>query len=264
MSTTGNLNKAAKKRIAEKHNAISYKLKQSKIYPEIHQKLIEGREVIDIINTSIRNSKNDFTHYSDVTLKKVIEKIKNSIPKAEFLEKTSPSIIKDLQKKIPKQMDVLLELNTLYNIQMKRVLRAVEQEDLLNMNMEGLDLSLKTAKDIIKEVHAVHTDLGLSPKHLGTLDVNAQVLQGVVHKFASNNDTKSLENPVSRHKVLTVAQRILAIAASSSNSNEANDNLNLISNLLNNNNNDNLDSKIKALASADQVIIDQEVEENVS
>ena len=258
------LNKTAKKRIADRQNAITYKLRHSKLYPEIHQKLVEGRETNDIINTTIRTCKNDFTHFSDKTLTAVINRLKGAIPKAEMISHSNPSVIKDLKKKIPKQMDVLLELNNLYDIQIKRVLRAVDQENMLNMNMEGLDLTIKTAKDLIKDVHAVHTDLGLSPKHLGTLDVNAQVLQGVVHRFASNDDTKSLENPVSRHKVLTVAQRILAIAASSSNTNEANDNLSKIANLLNNNNSDNLDSKIKAFAEADQIIIDQEVEEDAS
>lgn len=187
-------------------------IKLLKCYEEVYQKVVDGFSM-ESVAKFIQQEKKELTQYKENSVIRMLFLFRASIPKSEIVLKRMPFKSKQLEEHLNKQVNVLTEYSKLYEIQMKRIMRYVEQEDTVGLNLVTLDQSIKTAQGLLDSIHETQSDLGLTPKNLGTLDIQANVLQGVIHKFANDNVAKVLENPVSRHKVLTVAERILALAA---------------------------------------------------
>lgn len=205
---------------SRKKNYVKYwQLKRLECFPEIHEMIIQGRS-LDAIVDFIHGQKKLLLHYTRQSLIDIVKDYRHSVPKAEILKNVNAGFINEAKRQVKQQINVLEEYNRLYEIQLKRINRAVEQEDTIGLNMNNLENSIKTAQSLLDSIHTVQSDLGMTPKHLGTMGIEANVFQGVIHKFSNPNITKVLDNPVSRHKVLNAAERILALAAESRKDNQ--------------------------------------------
>ncbi len=203
-----------------------YDIRKLTCFADIKAQLIEGWPINQIVDF-IQKEKKEMLDHTPGHLINVLYAFKNTIPKHEILQKRVPFFAKKLNNEVKKQVDVLDEFGKLLDLQLKRIARAADQEDTIGLNIGHLDQSIKTAHTILSSIHDVQSDLGITPRNLGSMDIQASVLQGVIHKFSNDSLSKVLESPVSRHKVLTVAERILALAADTNSSN-------LLSNLLSN------------------------------
>jgi len=212
----------------DKNQAKFYELRKLKCFEDIKNQILEGKTISDVVSF-IQKEKKEMLHLKETQLTKLLYAFRNTIPKEQLLEKNVPVYFKRSLEKANRQINVLQEYTDLMDIQWKRVRRAVEQEDTIGMNMVHLENSIKNLGGILNAIHDIQSDLGITPRNLGSLDVQANVLQGVIHSFSSNEATKVLENPVSRHKVLTVADRILALTAEANNNDR---NVDIIKNLL--------------------------------
>ena len=74
-------------------------------------------------------------------------------------------------------------------------------------------------RECLQTLADVKMDLGLSKRHLGELNVDATLLADVVGRYGSPAVAKVLQNPQSRQKVMGVAEKFLALAASSEDGN---------------------------------------------
>jgi hypothetical protein len=73
---------------------------------------------------------------------------------------------------------------------------------------------VRAARDILAEISKIKMDLGLKDRHLGTLDIDAQVTADVTARYPPAI-TKIVENPESRRKLLGIAERFVSLTEGS-------------------------------------------------
>ena len=207
-------NKQLKINSRDPKQARFWQLKKLPCFKEIYDLIIKGVSVHEVARCMHEDLK-VFLHMKRISLENYIFEYRETLPTGVVLQTTSPQFLERTRQKARVQIDVLNEYSRLYEIQIKRIERTVEQENEIGISMNALEGSIKTAQGLLDSIHNVQSDLGITPKNLGTMGIDANIMQSVSHRLTDDNVTKVLDSPVSRHKVLNVAERILALAAES-------------------------------------------------
>jgi hypothetical protein len=189
------------------------KLRSIKCFQEVHQKLVEGWGLTELAKW-IQKDRQEYTDVKPITLVHLLKDYRNSLPPGTLIEKRMPNVFHKAAKRVKKGLDEVKELEDLVKFQKRRIKMEGNTERKIGKLLPTMTQEVRTMRECLATLADVKMDLGLSKRHLGELNVDATLLAEVVGRYGSPAVAKVLQNPQSRQKVMGVAEKFLALAAS--------------------------------------------------
>jgi hypothetical protein len=152
---------------------------------------------------------------------KLLEGYRKTIPPGEFLSKQPPPDIvqqrmskvhKTVIDKLKKGLNELEELHKLYDTQLERIGIDLEAEKTNGKLFPSMSNEVRIAKEILESSSRLKQELGLTKKHLGQIDVETRFIADAADRYGEGAK-RVLQNPESRRKVLSLAERFLSLEA---------------------------------------------------
>jgi tetratricopeptide (TPR) repeat protein len=187
-------------------------LRELYFYHEIHERLAKGWPASKVA-LLIHEERGALDTIKRGPLVSLLREYQKAIPPAEKVEHVAPSTHLEAVAQVQQGIDVLEELQKIYELQMKRIDIAYQGEQ------EALELNSNTHKEIkearatLETYHNVQADLGLVQRNLGQLEVNSRVHQVnmIVNQHGEDaGAVVSQKRGVSR--VLKTFDKLLALA----------------------------------------------------
>jgi hypothetical protein len=188
------------------------KLRSLVCFSEVHQKLKDGYSTIEVARF-IQQEKAEYLGTSEKGLASLLRQYRDTIPAADMLsDRPIPAVRKALTK-LNEGMDEVTELEKLHNLQQKRIQIDYKLEKKVGKLLAGTNYEIRLDKDILKDSAAIKMDLGINQRHLGQLDIEANLTAEVMGRYNNEAVAKVVSDPESRRKVLSVAEKFVALAA---------------------------------------------------
>ena len=185
-----------------------------KCFQDVHTKLVEGWGLTELAKW-IQKDRQEYTDVKPITLVHLLKDYRNSLPPGTLIEKRMPNVFHKAARRVKKGLDEVRELEDLVKFQKRRLKIDGGTEKKIGKLLPTMTQEVRTMRECLQTLADVKMDLGLSKRHLGELNVDATLLAEVVGRYGSPAVAKVLQDPQSRQKVMGVAERFLALAASS-------------------------------------------------
>jgi predicted metal-dependent hydrolase len=159
--------------------------------------------------------------YRDVTrpsLVNMLHKYRATFPPGSLIAKRLPKVFSKAAEQVRKGVDEVKELEELVLLQKKRLKIDSGTEKKIGKLLPTTVQEVRALREVLSTLKDVKMDLGLSKRHLGELSVDTTLIAGVIGCYGSPSVAKVMQNAQSRQKVLGVAERFLALAAASEDS----------------------------------------------
>jgi len=188
------------------------RLRTLNCYPDVHARLLDGWTLNELAKY-IQEERKEYTDVKRGSLIQVLNEYKSSIPKTELISRRIPTFMNNVKAEIENQKNTLTELWRLYDMQLTRIQRVLEQEAEIGISIPTVTKDIQAAEGIVNSIHEIEADLGIAKRHLGKIEVENKVTSIPELQNAQPTVASVLQNPVSRHKVLTIAERIISLSA---------------------------------------------------
>lgn len=176
-----------------------------KCFKEARDKLCRGESAVDVA-TWIREEKGECADLQLSTVTKWARAYRKTIPPADFVQHTLTPAHKKALDKVKNGLDALEELEWLYSLQKERIGIDFQIEQSIGKLFDTTYREIRTAMDLLQAHQQLMMDLGLNKRHIGQLELRAQVSSVGVQYGADISAV--LDDPKKRHRVLALGRRI--------------------------------------------------------
>jgi len=159
----------------------------------------------------IQHIKGESTDITEDALLWALGDYRKELPPGILVQKSLPAVFTAAAKKVAEGLDVLAEMEALFQIQMKRVNIDLAMETTMNKLLPTMTGEIRMAKDILNAYSEMQMDLGLVKRQLGTVDVDAEGLAQVVSNYGKESVKEVLSSPQSRRKLLGLVDRFMIV-----------------------------------------------------
>jgi hypothetical protein len=192
------------------------KLRSTHCFPEIDRRIRLGWSVSDVADM-IQEEYKECTDTSKKYLRKLLDDYRKSIPPAELSMTSSNSLIsRNATKVVAQGIDELIELEKLYNVQYRRIMMEVGNEEKINKLFPNTGREVFVAMKLLRQSAELKMDLGLVKRQLGHVEVTGQLAADVSDRYGKDSIGKVISDPESRRKVLGIAERLIQLGAKAS------------------------------------------------
>ncbi len=182
-------------------------------FNEVYERLLAGWGPSELA----RFIQEDRSEYADATrsgLMQLLQRFRDSVPPAQLLAHRMPKAFHKAEAAVEEGLDVVKELEELYLIQKERLNIDFAHEKSLNKLMAGTMVQeVRAASELLVKINQAKMDLGIATRHLGQVDVDAQLRVEIEGKYGKQSIKQVVEDPEKRRKVLNIAERIIALPA---------------------------------------------------
>jgi hypothetical protein len=186
------------------------RLRSLNCFEEVHKQVVEGLELVSIAKY-IQVECNEYVDVGREAVISVLKDYRQSLP-AALLAARVPRASAMAAERVREGLDELEELDKLYQIQLERIGIDFATERKINKLIPSMTQEIRAGREILTEMAKLKMDLGLNDRHLGKVDIDAQIVQDVTKRY-DVTVSKTLTNPESRRKLLGIAERFLSLAA---------------------------------------------------
>ena len=191
-------------------------IRECKCFQEVDRRLRLGWSPSDVARM-IQDEYGECEDLGFKYLKGLVEKYRDTIPPAELAGVPyNPLVAKKASIALATGVDELEELNKLYRMQMERIEIDFQNEKRINKLFSTTGREVFVAMKILSQAAELKMDLGLTKRHMGTMEVTGQMAAEVSDRYGKDSIGKVIADPDSRRKVLGIAERLLALGAKAS------------------------------------------------
>lgn len=187
------------------------KLRAMVCFPEVHDKLCKGWP-LNQLATWIQEEQQEYTDVEHVSLVKVLQNYRDSIPAGErskyALSKSHLAAIAQVEDDI----DEMREMIKLYRRQERRMEIDGKVEEQIGKLLPTMTQDVRVTLEILNRIAQLKMDLGVNERHLGTVDLEAQMLAGVEERYAGTDVGTVLTDPKKRRRLLNIAEHALSLS----------------------------------------------------
>lgn len=186
------------------------RLRSLKCFEDVHTRLLDGFAVSAVADF-IQLERKEYTDVGRPSLETILTEYRASLPAAEAVKKLPHFFAKAVQT-VSEGIDELAEMEKLYRMQLDRVAIDLKTEQNIGKLLPTMTQEMRAAREILSDIAQLKMDLGVNTRHLGKMEVEAQIVADVASKY-DNTVTAVMQNPESRRKLLGIADRFLSLAA---------------------------------------------------
>lgn len=160
----------------------------------------------------IQEEQGELTSMSSETISARLRDWRQAVPPAQRIGMIRGDVVESAQEELDKGMDELRELRGLLRIQKERI-ESIRQRELDHDNVNpALGREIQLGVDIIQQHAAIRVQLGLTGE--GSSNVPSSVEEKLIEAYgdAGERVQKVIDNPVSRRKLLGMAEKIKLLA----------------------------------------------------
>lgn len=162
----------------------------------------------------IRDENGECTGVSEAYVRRLVDKHRKSLPPAELsLTSTNTKVVRNASRKLSNGLNELTELERIYNIQMRRIDIGFQNEQAMNLLIPSTGREVFYAMKILKQSADLKASLGLTKKHLGTVEVTGHRAAEIGDRYRNDGIGAVIADPDSRRKLLNLTNRLLAMGA---------------------------------------------------
>jgi hypothetical protein len=143
---------------------------------------------------------------------KVLQNYRDSIPPGERAKYALPKSHRDAIAEVEEDIDEVRELIKLYRRQEKRLDIDGDVEKNIGKLLPTMTQEVRATAEILNRIAQIKMDLGVNERHLGTVDVEANLIAGVDQKYAGTDVGTVLSDPKKRRRLLSIAEHAMAIS----------------------------------------------------
>jgi hypothetical protein len=143
---------------------------------------------------------------------KVLQKYRDSIPPGERAKYSLPKSHQDAIAEVEEDIDEVRELIKLYRRQEKRLDIDGDVEKSIGKLLPTMTQEVRATAEILNRIAQIKMDLGVNERHLGTVDVEANLIAGVAEKYAGTDAGNVLSDPKKRRRLLNIAEHAIALS----------------------------------------------------
>lgn len=187
------------------------KFRAMKCFPEVHQHILEGWTPLEVAKF-IQDDRKEYTDATRGTVVNNVKEYRASLPPGELIARRMPAVFNDAAKKLKEGVDEVQELEWLTRFQKRRLKIDGTTERKINKLLPSMTQEVRAHVEVLRTLSSVKMDLGLNKRHLGSIEVDATVVAGVVDKYGTSSVAKVLQNSASRQKVMGIAEKFMALA----------------------------------------------------
>ncbi len=191
-------------------------------FDQVRERLLSGWSVPSVAKF-IREDQHQLTNYTEQTVCLLLYKYRKTLPPAELLQKAEEILPKQLTKvhkvaeeRMKNGLNELDEFEKLYALQLDRIGRGMAEEKANNKISSAMSTEFRIAKEILESSAGLKMDLGLSKRHIGTVQAEARLVEDVEQRYGSQAVARVLADPQARQRLATVAQRFVLAGANAS------------------------------------------------
>ena len=174
---------------------------------EVNDMLRAGRTLASVARF-IQEDRLEYTSASPGSLAARLGVYRRSMKPAELVAPRQPVAIERAQAKLDAGINVVTEIQRLYEIQLERIGGARDMEVKQEVMLKFLGAEISTAANLLKTHHDMTMDLGLNGgRSLGTLTIKPEVVEQVRGSHG-HGAAKALTNQESSGKVLSIFNKL--------------------------------------------------------
>jgi hypothetical protein len=187
------------------------KLRSCRCFDEVDRRLRLGWGSLELAKF-IRDENGECTDISEAYVRKLVDQHRQAIPPAELsLTSTNTKVIRNASKKMSNGLNELAELEKLYDIQKSRIEIDFTNEQTIKKLFAGTGREIFYAMKILKQSADLKATLGLTKKHLGTVEVTGHRAAEIGDRYGNEAIGSVVADPDSRRKLLSLTDRLLAM-----------------------------------------------------
>ena len=187
------------------------KLRAISCFPEVHDRICKGWPLSDTAKY-IQEECGEYTDAVHATLVKVLQNYRDSIPPGERAKYALPKAHRDAIAEVEEDIDEVKELIKLYRRQEQRMDIDGKVEKSIGKLLPTMTQEVRATAEILNRIAQIKMDLGVNERHLGTVDVEANLIAGVDQKYAGTDVSTVLSDPKKRRRLLSIAEHAMAIS----------------------------------------------------
>ena len=187
------------------------KLRACASFDEIHAKVVGGHSLTSLAKW-IQNDKKEYTDVGLQSLVSVLKDYRASLPPAEKASVLLPKTVEKAVQELEKGIDALETMGWLIKLQQKRLEIGHKHEENMKILLPSMTQDVRALAEVTRGYNEIQMDLGIKNRHIGQVDVSAQILTAHV---GNEQVAKTLSNTQSRRKILGAVSQFLDLAADS-------------------------------------------------
>ncbi len=195
-----------KARKPESRKTASFQVKriQSLVcFEDVHRMVLENWPLVEIARF-IQKTKGELTTLTEQSLKVYLTIYRQWLPPGPMVRPLA-SVFHHAARKVAEGLDVISELERLYEIQMERIQIDFSREKELKKLMPTMTSEIRCGREILESLAKTKVEFGLDPKQMGLGAGEA------AQKYGNDSVQKVLDNAPSRQKLLSLAARFVTV-----------------------------------------------------
>jgi hypothetical protein len=182
-----------------------------KCFDDVQEMLTTGWPLSEVAKY-IQKTKHESTDIEELTLIYLLQAFRHQLPPSTLIAKPLPHAFTKAAQRVSDGLDVMDEMTKLYQIQMKRIEIDHDLEKAAKKLIPSLNQEIREARGILESIQKMKHDLGLDPRHLGTLQVETTASDEVQTRYGKASVRRVLEDPQASRKVLSLAERFVQVS----------------------------------------------------
>jgi hypothetical protein len=182
-----------------------------KCFTDVQEMITTGWPLAEIAKY-VQKTKHESTDIEELSLIYILQAYRRSLPATTLVAKPLPHAFRKAVQRVEDGLDVMAEMEKLYSIQMKRIEIDHDLEQKAKKLIPSMTQEVREARSILESVQKMKHDLGLDPRHLGTLQIEGGASEEVQTRYGKASVRRVLEDPQASRKVLSLAERFVQIS----------------------------------------------------
>jgi len=182
-------------------------------FDDVHEMVTTGWPLAEIAKY-VQKTKREYTDVEELSLIYILQAYRRSLPPTTLVARRLPHAFSKAAQEVRDGLDVMEELTKLFRIQMTRIDIDHALEKKAEKLIPSVNQEIKEARSILESLQKMKHDLGLDPRHLGTLQIEGGASEEVQTRYGKSSVRRVLEDPQASRKVLSLAERFVEISQS--------------------------------------------------
>lgn len=187
------------------------KLRALACFPEVHDRICKGWPLSQVA-TYIQDDCGEYTDAEQVTLVKVLQRYRDSLPPGERAKYVLPKAHREAVEEVQEDIDEIRELIKLYRRQEKRLDIDGKVEENIGKLLPTMTQEVRATAEILNRIAQLKMDMGVHERRLGTVDVEAGLIADVEQKYDGTDVGHVLKDPKKRRRLLNIAEHALSLS----------------------------------------------------
>jgi hypothetical protein len=187
------------------------KLRGISCFSEVHERITKGWPISDLARW-VQDDMQEYTDAERSTLVTVLTKYRESLPPAERAKHTLPKSHIEAVQEVDELVNELRQYSITIRDQVSRYKKQMAIEEKVGTLMPGLGQEIRIVGELLKQSASLKMDLGLNERHLGTVDVEGNLLSGAADRYAGTEVEKVISDPKSRARLNGIAEHLMSLA----------------------------------------------------